>query len=242
MTSAFWRLLVAAMADPATGVREVRARPTPVRTLLGMVLVIVAVGAATLPRQLAVLARALAPSGDPSRDAHHRALAAGLTRVVLFDRLVPPPTVLVAGFFVLVLAEPVLALARDRRQEVRAALLLGLTPLVAQRLGELAVTYLIATPGRPSPGLAVSLPQQFLTGPAVFWLTDEAPAWIQAFSARVNLVTLWSVGVWAVALRELDGRRLSPWHVALPVACLGGGALVTWTLESPVLSMILGGP
>src|SRR5437762_10697478 len=84
-----------------------------------------------------------------------------------------------------------------------------------------SITYLAEVSATPSPGVPVTLPHQFGTGPALFWWTGDAPAWIEALSTRVNLVTLWSVGLWAAGLRELDRRPFSIWHLALPALCLG---------------------
>jgi len=210
---------------------------------LGRLAVVIAVaGAATLPRQLSLLARALAPSGSPLRDAHHSALEMGLVRVVVLDRLVPPPTVLIAAVMIAIVVEPALALAEGDRVRVRTVVALGLVPVIVQRLGELALTYLVQAPPHVAPGFAVTLPQQFATGPAILWPAGEAPAWIEALNARVNLVTLWSVGIWATGLRELDGQSLSAWHIALPTVCLLTAGLLTWWLGPLVLSIILGHP
>jgi hypothetical protein len=61
-------------------------------------------------------------------------------------------------------------------------------------------------------------------------------------NARINLVTLWSVGLWAAGLRELDQRPWTLWHVALPLACLCGAGLVTWWLGPITLAIVLGNP
>ena len=233
--------LPAALADPVGAARRAGDRPAPARTAAGLLALVVALGAGTLPRQLALLRHSLEPTGRLLVDVHHRALAAGLTRLILFDRLVPPPTVLLAGVLLALAAEPMLSFAQDHRFRVRAVMVLGLAPLLVQRAGELAVAYLLTAPPHPTPGLAVVLPQQFATGPALFW-SGVAPAWLEALSARINVMTLWSVGVWAAGLRELDGGRLRAWHVALPVFCLAGAGFITWSLGPSVLALILGRP
>jgi hypothetical protein len=204
--------------------------------------VIVAIGCATLPRQLSLLARALAPSGQALRDAHHASMEAGLVRLVVLDRLVPPPTALIAALMIVIVVEPALALADGDRARIRRAIALGLVPLAVQRMGELALTYLAPVASPLSPGFVVTLPQQFATGPAILWAAGDAPPWIEALSARINLVTLWSVGIWTTGLRELDGQPLALWHVGLPAACLVTAGLVTWWLGPLVLSLVLGRP
>ncbi|MBI4501624.1 MAG: hypothetical protein HY700_10715 [Gemmatimonadetes bacterium] len=237
-----WRMIGFTVAAPVSAAREAGRSPSPVGTAVGLLIAVAALGALTLPRQLLLLQRALAPTGDPLGDRHHAAMAAGLVRVIVADRLVPPPTVILAVLLAVLIAEPALALAQDRHREIRAVLLFGLVPLLVQRLGEAALTYAMPLPPRLTPGFAISLPQQFVTGPAMFWTGDAAPTWVEAVSARVNLVTLWSVVLWSIGLRELDGGAFTPWHLALPALSLGFAALLTWWLQPMVLSLVLGGP
>ncbi|MBI4419764.1 MAG: hypothetical protein HY560_02990 [Gemmatimonadetes bacterium] len=210
-------------------------------TVLLLVALVMLLGAATLPRQLGLLQQALGPSGRMSVDIHHEALHAGLTRVIWLDRLVPPPTVAIAGWLLALAAEPLLAYAQGQRARVRAVITLGLAPLVVQRAGELALSYILSAPSDPTPGLAVGLPQRLATGPALLW-SGTVPAWIEALSARANLVTLWCAGIWAAGLRQLDGGTLRAWHVALPAACLAAAGSLTWSLGPSVLALILGRP
>lgn len=72
--------------------------------------------------------------------------------------------------------------------------------------------------------------------------SGTVPAWIEALSARANLVTLWCAGIWAAGLRQLDGGTLRAWHVALPAACLAAAGVLTWSLGPSVLALILGRP
>jgi len=236
------KLLAMVLVDPARAVREAMGQSRPAVVVLGAVLLTALLGAATLPRQLDLLYAALAPTGDLASDLHHAAMEAGLTRIIVADRLMPPPTLLVAAVVLGLAAEPVLSLAEDRRRAVWTVVLLGLAPLMVQRIGELAVAYLSAVASPPRPGDAIRLAHSFSTGPLLFWWTDAPPAWLVSVNQRFNLVGLWAVVIWTVGLKELDGRRLAPWQLALPVACLGIAALATWWLSPAVAALLLGSP
>ena len=210
-------------------------RPSPVRSAAILLVGVTVLGALTLPRQLSLLGTAL------SHGAHHQALSAGLTRLIWIDRLVPPPTVVIAGLLLAWAADPLLGLARDARSGIWAVVVLGFAPLLAQRAGELAMTYLALVPAPLTPGSALGLPQEFVTGPAIFDRHD-APRWLQSLSARVNLVTASSVAIWANALRKLDGGSWRAWHVFLPAACLAGAGIATWWFEGAAVALILGRP
>lgn len=235
-------LVALVLMDPRRAVREAIGQPRPAVTALVAVAATVLLGGATLPRQLDLLSASLAPMGDMVRDLHHATMQAGLTRIIVADRLIPPPTLMVAALVLGLAAEPVLSLAEDRRRAVWAVVLLGLAPLVVQRLGELAVVYASAVGSPPRPGDAVSLASRFTTGPLLFWWTDDPPPWLVSVSQRFNLVTLWGIVIWTIGVKELDGRRLASWHVALPVACLGLAALATWWLAPMVAGLLLGTP
>lgn len=236
------KLLGLVLIDPRRAVQEAMRRPGPVSVAAAAVAVTVLLGAATLPKQLHLLLTSLAPMGDVGRDLHHAAMQAGLTRVIIANRIVPPPTVVVAAIVLALAAEPVLVLAEDRRRALWTVVLLGLAPLFVQRIGELAVTYLAAGGVPPTPGEAISLPQRFVTGPLLAWPWSDAPPWLVSFNQRCNLVTAWSVVIWAIGLKELDGRRLATWHVTLPTFCLALAALATWWLSPMVTSLLLGAP
>ncbi len=236
------KLLGLVLVDPPQAARQAIARPRPMAWTAGVLALIVLAGASTLPRQLALLSASLAPTGDVMQDTHYSALRDGLLRIILADRLIPPPTVVLAAAILALAAEPILALAEERRRTVWAVLLLGVTPLLIQRVGELAVTYLAAYGPRPHPGEAVGLPQRFTTGPLLFWPAGDSPAWLLSFNQRVNLVSLWSLALWSIGLRELDGRHWRAWHLALPVCCLGLAAFFTWWLGPMVTSLVLGSP
>ncbi len=230
------------LADPVQALRTAAREPHPLAIALVVLALTILLGAATLPRQLALLAESLAPRGDLVRDSHHAAMWEGLVRLVVADRLVPPPTFLLSAVVLAVAAEPVLALSKVHRPAIWAVVLIGLAPMVALRLGELTVTYLVPLPA-PRPGDAISLPRQFTTGPLLLWRSAAAPpAWLTSLSQYASLLTVWSVGLWAMGLRELDGRRLAGWHVALPLACLGFAAFASWWLGPMAASLLLGSP
>jgi hypothetical protein len=210
-------------------------RLTPARSAAILLAGVTALGALTLPRQLGLLGAALRHGPHPP------AFAAGLERLILFDRLVPPPTVVIAGLLLAWTADPLLGLARDMRPRVWAVVVLGLAPLLAQRAGELGLTYLASVPAPVTPGSALGLPQEFVTGPAIFSRHD-APRWLQSLSARVNLVTASSVVIWATGLRKLDGGSWRAWHMFLPAACLAGAGIATWWFEGVAVALILGRP
>jgi hypothetical protein len=236
------KLIAMVLVDPRRAVQEAMDRPHPVIIVLVALAVTALLGAATLPRQLDLLSHSLAPIGDVARDLHHAVMQAGLTRIIVADRLVPPPTLLVAALVLGLAAEPVLSLAEDRRRAVWAVVLLGLAPLLVQRIGELAVTYLSAVGSPPRAGDAVAVPSRFTTGPLLLWWTDSPPPWLVSVNQRFNLITLWGIVIWTVGLRELDGRRLAAWHVALPAMCLAIAALATWWLAPMVAAVLLGAP
>ncbi|OGU33379.1 MAG: hypothetical protein A3K13_04835 [Gemmatimonadetes bacterium RIFCSPLOWO2_12_FULL_68_9] len=236
------KLIAMVLVDPRRAVQEAIGQPGPAVVVLGALAITALLGAATLPRQLDLLFASLAPTGDLARDLHHAAMQAGLTRIIVADRLMPPPTLLVAALVLGLAAEPVLSLAEDRRRAVWTVVLLGLAPLMVQRIGELAVAYLSAVGSPPRPGDAVGVAQRFTTGPLLFWWTDSPPPWLVSVNQRINLVSLWGIVIWTVGLRELDGRRLASWHVALPATCLAVAALATWWLSPMVSGLLLGAP
>lgn len=237
------RRLLAALVDPGGTQRGAVAGAPVLGIGLWLAVALVVLGCATIPRQLGLIEATLPLTGDPLLDGRHMLLGGALLRLIVADRLVPAPSLLVAAGVLVVVADPVLGLARDQRRAIAAVVLLGLAPLVVQRCGELAVTYLVPAPALRAPGDAVTLPQRFVTGALLFWPRSErAPAWLELFNARVNLVSLWCVALWGVGLRALDGGRLAPWHVALPLACLAAGGLVTWVVGPSVLALVVGSP
>ncbi len=235
-----WRLLGTVLVDPPAAFRAAAARPAIGVMLLALVGTSVVLGLATLPRQLVLLRQGLPIMGEAMIDAQHEALREMVTRLIVIDRLVPQPAVLLAAALVLVAAEPVLMLARDRRRAMVAVAVLGLAPLLLDRLGELLMTYLLTPPVHATPGYAMTVPHRFVTGPMLVWRNaDQPPQWLGILEARVNLVSLGCVGLWAVGLHELDGKRWEPWHLALPLSCLLGAGLVTWALTPLVIPILM---
>lgn len=199
-------------------------------------------GCATLPRQLELLAALTAPLGFGEPAGHRALLGTGVARMMLADRLVPPPTLLLTAVLLVLGAEPVLALARERRRALVAVAIVGLAPVLVARLGELLVVWMTPAGAVASLGDVVTLPNRFETGVLLFRRAPEpAPAWLEVVDARVNLVSLWCVALWAAGLRALDGVRFAPWHALLPAACLVGAGLATWALAPLVLPVIVRG-
>ncbi len=242
-TAATLRRLGDALLDPARAMRVAAVDASPAALVACLMALLAALGCATLPRQLALADARLAFVGDPLVDARQWLMRGALVRVMLADRLVPAPTVLLAAVLLAVVADPVFSLARDRRRLVAAVVCLGLAPLIVQRVGELALTYLVPGSALPTAGDAVSLPSRFATGAKLLWPRDApAPVWLEVLDARLNVITLWCAALWVLGLRALDGGRLAPWHVALPVACLAGGGLLSWILGPPALALVVGSP
>lgn len=237
------RVLGTALANPGTACRAIAERPRPLALAGLLAVAVTAAGAATLPRQLALLNQALAPGGDMLRDLHHAAMQAGLLRLMVVDRLVPPPTLVVAAILLVIAADPVLAVAQDQRRVLWAVAVAGLTPLAVQRLGELVVTYLAVVPAHPVPGDPIALPQRFATGALLLWWRDDVPPpWLLAVNARLNLFAGWSVAIWSVGLRQLDREPPTAWHVALPLGCVALAALTTYWLRAMAAALVLGTP
>lgn len=241
-----WRAatrLATVLVDPkSTLVASIRdAQPLTLVLLLAVVLA--ALGVATLPRQLDLLARAFPMTGDATADAVAGLMRRGLTRLLVADRLVAEPVLLIAGVLVGVAAEPVLALPSGRRSAIWTVVVLGLAPLLIARVGELAVTWLVDVSAGAPPGDILLLPHRFRTGPALLWGGEHLPRWVEVLDGAVNLISFWIIGLWALGLRLLDGgERLAAWHVLLPAVCVGGGAVAVWIMAAPVLAVVLGTP
>jgi hypothetical protein len=237
-----WTQGFRALVVPVDAARGVVADPAPWRTLLALALSWTALGLGTLPRQTALLSKAFAPATDQALAAGREALASGLVRLMVMDRLVPVPAVLVGAVLLVVAAEPVLMLSRDRRPALVAVAVLGLAPLVVGRLGELAFTWMVDGSQFASPGAALNLPHRFATGARLFWVGSVTPpAWVELLETRVNLVTLWCAALWAVGLAHLDAGKLEAWHVVLALGCLGVAGVATWVVGPIVVPMVLRG-
>lgn len=67
--------------------------------------------------------------------------------------------------------------------------------------------------------------------------------WLELLDARIDLIVVWSVALWALGLRTLDGgKRLAAWHVLLPLACVVAAGIATWVLGPIVVAALLGRP
>lgn len=233
------RVVWTVLADPVSAMRRALAHPEPARVGLLLLLVVVLLGMATVPRQFALLAVQLPalPSGSQGPEA---VLRDGIERLIVLKRLLPSPTLLFAAVALALVAEPGLALAATSRRAIWTVVWLGIVPLVVDRVGELAVTYLVADSVRTT-GDVIKLPDRFLTGPMLFWRGEGSPpGWLVMLESRLSLITLWSVGLWAVGLRELDGaKRLEAWHVLLPLGCLILAGALTWMLTPLAVAVAL---
>jgi hypothetical protein len=230
------------LVDPDGAVRATVTSPAPWRILLTLGASWTVLGLGTLPRQLSMLWQGFAPTDDAPLAAGREALASGLVRLMVFDRLVPAPAVLVGAVILVWAAEPVLMLARERRAALAAVAVLGLAPLVVGRIGELAYTWIVHANTGTTPGAALTVPHRFATGVRLFWLdTTPPPAWVEVLEARVNLVTLWCAALWALGLSRLESGRVQAWHVVLALACLVLGGVVTWVVGPVVAPMVLRG-
>lgn len=230
-----------ALVDPAGSLRRAVQDPAPWLTLGAIAFSGAAIGALCLPRQLELLELSLAPAGGPLAELKNQMMRPGLTRLILFDRLLPPPTMVLAAILLAGAADPVLALSQQRRRALWAVAFMGLAPMLLQRLGELAVTYWL---GSTDGGLAeaMTLPRRFSTGLSLFWLGETPPAWVSSFSQRVNLLALWSVGLWGLGLYQLRGKGYASWQLTLPLTALAIAALITWWLNPTVIGLVLGQP
>lgn len=229
------------LVDPLSSIRSTLREPVPVATFAWIAVLAAVISALCLPGQLELLHRSLGSAGDPLSDLKSQMMEEGLRRLILVDRLLPPPTLVLAALLLAGAADPILALPQNRRPALWAVAFLGLAPILLQRLGELAITYWTYS---ASGGLAdaVDLPRRFSTGPELLWLGESPPVWLRSLSQRVNLVSLWSVGLWTLGLRELEGREFAPWHLALPLSVLAVATAITWWLAPFVIPLILGRP
>ena len=135
---------------------------------------------------------------------------------MVVDRLVPMPAVLVAAGLLVLATEPVLLLAGQRRRELLVVIVLGMAPLLVQRVGELVITWALDTGGGLSPGAIVRLPHRFASGAVLLWRgSGYPPPLVELLETRVNVFSLWAVGLWAFGLSRLD-RCPRSWHLAPP--------------------------
>ncbi|MFQ5702698.1 MAG: hypothetical protein ACE5HT_01595 [Gemmatimonadales bacterium] len=234
--------LGAALIDPTRAMRDAVERPRAVAIGVTIVTVGALLGVATLPRQMAVLGEAL-QSSNPLVESHYQVLRAGLLRLIWADRLVTSPGLVIAAAFVVLLAEPMLSLAVERKRVLASVAVLGLTPMLVQQVGELAVAYLTSLGAHPTPGDALNLPHGFSTGIKLFWGgLAPPPQWVELLDDRLNLVTLWSVFLWSTGLGALEGNGVRPVHVGIPLAAMVCAGTLTWIAGPTALALVLGGP
>ncbi len=227
--------LLGMLVDPTSALRSAVRDPQATRLTIVLVLSLVVLSLGTLPRQLALLAEVLA-----GPDSRYALMRPGLVRLIVVDRLVPPPSLVLAAGVLVLLAEPALGIARHRRAALVAVAVLGLAPVGVQRVGELVVTYAAAV--ARTPGAVVELPHRFVSGPLLVWSGRGAPTWMHVVDARVNLVALWCVVLWSLGLKELVAARLGPWRFALPVMAVMIAGVMTWAFSQPFLLLLLGRP
>ncbi len=175
----------------------------------------------------------------PEAAAHIAVMRTGLTRIILFDRLLPPATVLLAMPLVGMVAVWSMELeSRDKKSAARV-LLVGLVPLLALRIGELGATVL-AVSSFPGVGEVIVLPRRFFLGPRLLGGPDPDP-WVHGLDARFNLVTIWVMAIWSHGLGRLGGGGFRWWARGVVLACFCIAALVTWSWGGTFVELILRG-
>ncbi|MFQ5551159.1 MAG: hypothetical protein ACE5FJ_07980 [Gemmatimonadales bacterium] len=167
---------------------------------------------------------------------HVGVMHAGIERLIAFDRLSPPFTVIIAGMMVHVIATESLALDRVERRQLAVMLVAACGPLVLQRWVEMIVV-MVRLESVASVGDVVELSQFAATA----WLTPfEAFGKLGAeIGRRASAFALWTVGIWSAQLWAWKARsRLA---VYAPVVGLAFGCLVTLLLGPTVIRLILRG-
>jgi len=217
--------------------------------LAGLLFLAGVLGAATLPRLLALLAATLVPAGPQLATGHADVLREGLTRYIVADRLLPPPPLVVAALLVGLVAVPVLAERRVAGRAVCGVLAVGAAPLVVQRLGELLVVW--ATPGEGLvAGDVAGLAARFNVGLAgLFSAAGFAPGGaLSVVAEAANAVGVWMVVLWGWGLARLDrdasrGRTGLPiWPFALAAVAYGIGYAAYAACLPSYLMLVMGMP
>ena len=215
-----------------------------------LVLVVTVLGALALPRLLALLDAALQPTGQALLDAHLAVLRVGLTRLLLFERLVLPLPFVASGTLLALVAGPILSGRGVKGGAIVAMLSLGAAPLLVQRAGELAVV--LASPGIGlAAGDVAGLPARFNVGLAGALAAAglPAPGWLGVAAEAANGVGLWVVALWGWGMGRLDcdaGRSQRAghtiwWCVAAATAYAAGWALYA-VLYPYLLLLVMGAP
>jgi len=243
-------LPLSALGEPGAAM-DVAGSRYPVRAVAGLLLSITVLGAASLPRILALLGMTLAPVGSPLAAAHAAALHDGLVRYVVADRLLPPPPLVLAAVLVALVATPMLAARRVAWTAVCGVLAVGAAPLVVQRLGELIVVWTTPADGLVA-GDVASLATRFNVGLAgILSAAGRTPdgAWGIAADAT-NAIGLWVVALWGWGLARLDrdaaavsGRAARVvWPFMLSAAAYAAGYAVYAALLPTWLLLVMGVP
>ncbi|HTT68299.1 MAG TPA: hypothetical protein VMF70_09745 [Gemmatimonadales bacterium] len=215
--------------------------------LAALLLLLAALGAASLPRLLALLGETL--GGGAAAAAHADALRAGLARYLVADRLLPPVPIALAATLVAMVATPALAGRRVAGRAVCGVLAVGAAPLVVQRLGELAVVW--ATPAAGLvPGDVAALAARFNVGAAgLLAAVGQSPAGALSVAAEAaNAIGLWVVALWGWGLARLDhdaapaGPGLPAWPFVLAVAAYGVAYALYAVLFPYYLVLVMGAP
>ncbi len=220
MSALRWRtalLPLRAVATPTAALLETRTGPDPL-VLASVVVLVSCLGALALPRLLGLLAASLATGRSPLLDAHAAVLRAGLARLVVADRLLPPLPYCFAAALLALAAAPLLAERGVRPLTVVCVIAAGASPLLLQRLGELAVVWLVPPDGLAS-GDIVSLPARFNVGAAgVLAAMGTLPGgWAGVAAEAANAVGIWVVGLWGAGLALLArGETAAARSAALP--------------------------
>lgn len=206
-------------------------------------------GALALPRLTALLAAGLPEGSSTLLGAHDAVLRAGLHRYVLADRMLPPLPYLLGALLVAAVAVPLLAANGVRAGTVAGVLVAGASPLLVQRLGELAVVWLTPPEGLVA-GEIVSLPARFNVGVAgtLAWAGVVVGGWRSVVAEAVNAVGLWVVVLWGWGLARLDRgpRALAPraagaaWWCLLAATAYGAGYALYAVLFPYLLLLVMG--
>ena len=237
-----------ALGEPGAAMDVAGAR-YPVRAAVSLLFLVGVLGAASLPRILALLAASLAPVGSPLAAAHAAALHEGLVRYVVADRLLPPLPLVVAAVLVALVAAPMLTGRRVAWTAVGGVLAVGAAPLVVQRLGELIVVWTTPADGLVT-GDVVSLAARFNVGLAgILAAAGQAPdgAW-GVVAEATNVIGVWVVALWGWGLARLDrdatlgrGGRVD-WPFAHAAAAYAAGYAVYAALLPTWLVLVMGVP
>jgi hypothetical protein len=241
-------LPLAALSEPGAAMDVAGARHA-VLAVAGVLFLMCALGAASLPRLLTLLAATLAPVGSPLAAVHADALHAGLVRYVVADRLLPPLPMVAAALLVAIVALPILAERRVAARAVVGVLAVGAAPLVVQRLGELIVVWTTPAEGLVA-GDVASLAARFNVGLAgLLAAAGHTPDGALSVVAEAsNAIGLWVVGLWGWGLARLDrgatrGRtRMPAWPFVLAAAAYGAGYAAYAAGLPSYLMLVMGVP